>query len=185
MKYDYKKILPIRFHNVSYENDVLEVIKKESQKQLKQRDGLYLWGLPGSGKTHIACAIAKNILDFGLEVRFFNTSDFLERLRDEYDNKTKIDEDSNGLFRDTMDFRGILIFDDLGAEKASEWVIERLYMIINKKYEDMIPIIFTSNCDLEILSARLGDRITSRIAGMASFIHVNGPDRRLSDVNKI
>lgn len=185
MKYDYTKILPLRFQNVSYENDVPEAIKQESKNQMQKRDGLYLWGLPGSGKTHVACAIAKNILNFGLEVRLFNTSDFLEKLRDEFDSKSQVDEDSNGLFRDTMDFKGILVFDDIGAENATEWVRERLYMIINKKYEDMIPIIFTSNCDLEILSARLGDRITSRIAGMTSLIHVTGSDRRLSGLTNI
>lgn len=182
MKYNYEKIIPVRFKEASYEKDVPEAIKRESVSQINKKDGLYLWGESGSGKTHIACAIAKNILDFGVEVRFFNTSAFLEQLRDEFKNEVVLDEGSMGLFRDTLDFKGILIFDDIGAEKVTDWVIERLYIIINKKYEDMIPIIFTSNCDLEILSARLGDRIASRIAGMTSRIRIDGSDRRLLDI---
>jgi DNA replication protein DnaC len=77
-----------------------------------------------------------------------------------------------------MNFKGIIVFDDIGAEKVSDWTRERLYLIINKKYEDMIPMIFTSNCDLEILSARLGDRISSRIMGMTELIKVDGEDMR-------
>ncbi len=176
---DYKKIIPVRYHNVSYETDVKEVLKTEVTSQIQKREGLYLWGESGSGKTHIACALTKEFLEKGIDVMFFNTGDFLEKLREEFE-KPFEDEEHVGLFREVMDFEGVLIFDDIGSEKASDWSRERLYLIINKKYEDMIPMIFTSNCDLEILSARMGDRITSRISGMTSIMMVDGGDRRLT-----
>lgn len=179
-EYEYKKIIPKKYHNVSYETDVSVPVKNELIKQIQKEEGLYLWGESGVGKTHIACALAKNILEKGFNVRFFNTGDFLEQLREEFDKGFDDEYEYLGLFRETMNFRGVLILDDIGAEKATDWVKERLYLIINKRYEDMLPTIFTSNFDLEILSARLGDRIASRIGGMTSRIRIPGQDKRLS-----
>jgi DNA replication protein DnaC len=181
MKSNYKKIIPVRYHDVSYENDVKDDIKKILVGQIRKRNGIYIFGESGVGKTHLVCAMAKYILEQGVEVLFYNTGDFVEKLREEFENGIKYDEEYLGLFRETMNFKGILIFDDLGAEKISDWVRERLYLIINKKYEDMVPMIFTSNCDLEILSARLGDRVTSRIREVSEIINFTGVDMRLSE----
>ena len=177
---DYKKVLPLRFHNASYENDVSAVAKKVMVDQIQARNGLFIYGEVGVGKTHIACAMAKEIMNNGFEVMFYNTGKFLEMLRNEFNKDFNENEDYKGLFQEAMDFKGILILDDIGAEKVSDWVIERLYLIINEKYESMIPVIFTSNCDKEILSARLGDRIVSRIAGMTVTLEIPGRDRRLT-----
>ena len=183
MKKDFKKIIPLRFQNSSYENDVPQRIKDITIKQIQDRAGLYIWGTPGTGKTHMVCALTKFILENGHDVRFYNTGDFLEKLREEFDGGFKNDDDYEGLFRETMNFGGVLIFDDIGAEKATDWVRERLYLIINKKYEDMVPIIFTSNCDLEVLSARLGDRVGSRIRGMVYSLEKTGVDQRAEIAN--
>ena len=179
MKKNYKDIIPKIFYSVDYEKDIPEEIKEIFRNQvgiLKQ--GIYFHGPPGVGKTHIVCALIKEMTEHGIDVKFYNTGDFLEKLREEFKN-TVVNDDYQGLFRETMDFEGVLIFDDIGAEKISDWATERLYLIINKKYEDMIPTIFTSNCDLEILSARMGDRVTSRIVGMTKVIGLDGQDRRL------
>ncbi len=171
---DYKTIVPPRFQNVSYD-DVPEEIKIAFVEQMQKKNGLFLYGDTGVGKTHIVCALIKNILEEGFDVMFLNTSKFLEQLRQEF-NK---DSDEESLFKQVLDFKGILILDDIGAEKVSEWVVERLYIILNERYESMIPVIFTSNLDFEILSARLGARIVSRIAGMTYKIKMGGQDKRL------
>lgn len=180
MDNNYKKILPLRFQDVSYD-DVPNGIKEISTKQIKTRNGVYFIGESGVGKTHIVCGIAKNLLENGIDVLFFNTGDFLEKLREEFTTKSEEDDEEKSLFRKVMDFNGVLIFDDIGAEKVSEWSRERLYLIINKKYEDMQPVLFTSNCDMEILSARMGDRIMSRIIGMTEIVTVEGADRRIKN----
>lgn len=178
MKNDNLKI-PARFSNVSYQADVSQKIKEIAKNQIRSGNGLYLYGEPGVGKTHTICGIAKNVILSGIDIMFFNTSDFLEKLRDEYNKPFDLDDpDRTSLFRKVMDFNGVLFLDDIGAEKENEWTRERLYLIINKKYEDMKPIIFTSNCDMEILSARLGDRVASRIAGMAEILEMTGEDKR-------
>lgn len=177
----YTKILPLRYQSVSYETDVDEETKKIFTEQIRKREGLYIFGDSGVGKTHLVCALAKYLMESGLDVMFYNTGDFLEKLREEFQ-KPSYDEDDYffSLFRETMDFKGVLILDDLGAEKISDWARERLYLIINKKYEDLTPMIFTSNCDIEILSARLGDRVSSRILGMTRIIKYKGDERRLA-----
>jgi len=185
MNKNYKEVIPKIFHNVDYEKDIPENIKKNFYEELKtNKHGLYLWGSVGIGKTHIICALAKEMLEHGIDVRFYNTGDFLEKLREEYKNPNIFEDDYQGLFRETMDFEGILIFDDIGAEKITDWVLERIYLIINKKYEDQVPIFFTSNCDLEILSARMGDRIVSRIFAMTRIINLDGQDRRVTMKNQ-
>jgi DNA replication protein DnaC len=180
-KYDYKKIIPLRFQEASFEKDLTPEQQEIIINSLRKKEGLYLWGMPGSGKTHKACAIAKFVLTSGIQVKYYNTGDFLEMIREEFE-RTDEDEDSDeSLFRETMNFQGLLILDDIGAEKATPWVQERLYLIINKRYEDIWPTIFTSNCDMEVLSARLGDRISSRIVGMTKNIKINGSDKRINE----
>lgn len=175
MKLDYENKIPKRFWEASYEKDVPQEIKETLQTQFKKRDGIFLWGDSGVGKTHIACAISKDVLDRGMDIMFFNTSDFLEKLREEFNKDTY-----DSLFRDVMDFKGVLFLDDIGAEKSSEWTQERIYLILNKRYEEMLPVIFTSNCDMETLSMRVGDRVASRIAGMTTRVHLEGDDKRLT-----
>lgn len=184
MKLDFIKIAPLRYQNVSYETDVPENVKQTFTEQIRQRKGVYLYGEAGVGKTHIACALIKHLTEKGIEAKFYNAGDFLEQLREDFEKGGYYeDEDGSeylGLFRETMNFPGVLVFDDLGAEKISDWARERFYLIINKKYEDMIPMIFTSNVDLEIISARLGDRVASRIVEMVQGIRCNGEDKRLN-----
>ena len=57
----------------------------------------------------------------------------------------------------------LLILDDIGAEKASEWTQEQLYRIVNFRYEHMLPTVITTNCDGAQLEMALGRRIVSRL----------------------
>jgi DNA replication protein DnaC len=182
---EYKQIIPKRYHDVSYENDVEDEIKKSFKEQAAKRNGLYIYGESGVGKTHLVCALIKNILANKIEARFYNTGDLIEKLREDFERADSEDKEWEGLFRELMNFKGILVLDDLGAEKISDWARERLYLIINKKYEDMIPMIFTSNCDMEILTARMGDRVSSRIKEMTELIFLEGVDRRLEKTTNI
>ena len=180
MASDFTKVLPLRYQSVSYETDVPEEVKQTFAEQIRNRNGMYIYGEAGVGKTHLACALAKYLLESGIDVMFYNTGDFLEKLREEFQKTDEEEDYFFSLFRETMDFKGVLVFDDIGAEKISDWARERIYLIINKKYEDMVPIIFTSNVDLEIISARMGDRVASRIKEMTKEVKQGGKDRRLN-----
>jgi DNA replication protein DnaC len=177
---DYKDVIPSRFHHVSYKDDVSDVLKEALITQIQSGNGLFIIGDTGVGKTHIACAIATKVLEEGFDVKFLNTGKFLNTLRDEFSKTFDDPEEYQGLFNEVMNFNGIIILDDIGAEKPSEWVIERLYLLINEKYESMTPMIFTSNCNKDQLTERLGDRIVSRISGMTLKVKIPGIDRRLT-----
>lgn len=72
----------------------------------------------------------------------------------------------------------LLFIDDLGVAKNSEWVEDITYRLINGRYEDMRPSIFTSNLAVEQLREALGDRIASRLAETCTRVVLSGSDRR-------
>lgn len=77
----------------------------------------------------------------------------------------------------------VLLIDDLGAAKASEWVEETTYRIISGRYDDMKPSIFTTNVPLPDLKNALGNRIASRLAESCRSVVLEGPDRRRAKEN--
>jgi DNA replication protein DnaC len=83
-------------------------------------------------------------------------------------------EGSLATFRST----GLLLIDDLGAAKNSEWVEEITYRLLNGRYEDVKPSIFTTNLPLPELRAQLGDRLASRLVEMCAVVSMEGADRR-------
>jgi DNA replication protein DnaC len=72
----------------------------------------------------------------------------------------------------------VLMLDDLGAAKASEWVEEVTYRIISGRYDDMRSSIYTSNVPKDQIKHVLGDRIASRLAETCQIVTMTGPDRR-------
>jgi DNA replication protein DnaC len=76
----------------------------------------------------------------------------------------------------------ILFIDDIGAEYCSEWAIGVMFLIIDKRYNKNLITNFSSNLNLEQLSQRLNDRITSRICEMCHVIEMTGADRRHSNI---
>ncbi|MFF5992596.1 ATP-binding protein [Prauserella flavalba] len=73
---------------------------------------------------------------------------------------------------------GVLVLDDLGAAKTSEWVEEINYRLVNWRYERELPTLITSNLPPKDLGAGLGERVASRLAEMTSRVVLDGPDRR-------
>jgi DNA replication protein DnaC len=73
----------------------------------------------------------------------------------------------------------VLILDDLGVEKTSDWSMQTLYTLIDRRYREMMRTIITSNLTLDQLAEKLDDRISSRIAGMCDIQVLKGKDRRI------
>jgi DNA replication protein DnaC len=142
------------------------------------RKGIYLHGAVGTGKTHAAWAIKKKYdkPDEGRIAKFWNVTEFLREVRADFD---RTPEDKTRPERALMAHRGLVILDDIGAEKPTDFVAETLYVVINRRYEDMLPTIFTSNLDIRELALRIGDRSASRIVEMCEVVKLIGKDRRL------
>lgn len=120
------------------------------------RNGLFIAGPPGTGKTHLAAAIANDLIAKGRPVICMTMIDLLERIKRTY-NEPGIDEGSVLRIYKTVP---LLIIDDIGKEPPTEWAISTIYNIINGRYEAYLPIIVTTNYDTDALIQRMTPRDT-------------------------
>jgi DNA replication protein DnaC len=104
--------------------------------------------------------------------------ELLLKLRGTFKNSSESDESE---IIKTYSEAKILYLDDLGVEKVSDWALQTIYLIIDRRYSEMLRTIISSNLSLDQLADRLDDRIASRIAGMCEVIKMTGKDRRLGD----
>lgn len=130
--------------------------------------GLLLVGGTGSGKTHVAVGILIEVLRQGFTGVYYNVTDLLSDLRSTFDSRNDLQE---ATILDEVASVDLLVLDDLGAEKASDWVRDRLYLIVNTRYEAEKATIITTNCDDLDLKERVGPRIVSRTYEMCTRFH--------------
>lgn len=123
--------------------------------------GLYLYSeTKGSGKTRMAVSIANELIyEKKIQVKFATSLQILNEIKASWDNRDR--EHSESKLLDFLCTTQILIIDDFGTEQTKDWIGERLYQIINSRYQDKKITIFTSNSRLELLE--YDDRITTRI----------------------
>lgn len=117
-------------------------------------DGLYIEGTNGTGKTHLAAAIALQLICDGIPVICKTSSDLLLDIKKAYDSK----EVSESRVLDVYKTVDLLIIDDLGKEQCSDWSMSTLYSILNDRYEDMKPTIVTTNYGADALINALTPR---------------------------
>ncbi len=137
--------------------------------------GLYLSGPTGVGKTHLAIGILKALIERGYDGVFYNVVDLLDKIRATFDPKNPM-EAKNRLVQDFD--RQIFILDDFGVQKSSSWVTDRLYALINRRYQDCKTIIITSNHSFNDLLLRVDKALSSRIIDMCEDIEIKADDYR-------
>lgn len=142
-------------------------------------EGLFITGSYGVGKTHLAAAVTNYLIqNLKGTVIFGNVTTLLGRLRFAYSDDSEYEETQ--ILKELYDV-DLLVIDDLGKEKPTPWVEEKLYNVINERYENYRPIIVTSNLELEEIERRLetcGGAIVSRIIEMCRGVKIVGPDYR-------
>ena len=126
--------------------------------------GLYFYSNnKGTGKTMLAVATANSIIKkFKLPLKFISTLDLLGEIKKTYAENSKYNESELiNLFRNVT----VLVIDDIGVGKQTDWVNDKLYSIFNYRMENKKVTLFTSNCEIDKLN--LDERIISRIGIMA------------------
>lgn len=134
---------------------------------------LLMLGSTGTGKTHQAYGAIRALLVSGASFSwgFITAPDLYARMRPRHG------VDSEGEFEFFAKSK-VLVVDDLGASKNSEWVEEVNYRLINYRYERSLPTLITSNVPPKDLTVALGDRAASRLVEMCERVVLRGGDRR-------
>jgi DNA replication protein DnaC len=146
-----------------------------ARRQVATGPSLLMAGVVGAGKTHQAYGAVRRLVQSGVGVRWRSTTaaDLLAELR------PRPGSDSERELA-AVSRCPLLIIDDLGAAKSSEWVEEQTYRLINRRYNYMLPTLITTNLAIKDLRAYLGDRVTSRLAQMTTRVEFEPVDRRRS-----
>jgi DNA replication protein DnaC len=153
----------------------VEYYLKNWEENREAGRGLYFCGDVGTGKTHLAVAVMNELMQRRRVPSLFVTvPEFLDNLREAYMIPGRdLDE-----WMDAVKNADLLVLDDLGAEKPNPWVRERLFVVVNHRYREALPTLFTSNIGPKDLASQLGERTASRIIAMCDWISLEGEDYR-------
>lgn len=134
---------------------------------------LLIAGPTGTGKTHEAYGAVRSLLTAGVRLRWeaATTADLYAHLRPRAGHDAERD-------LSTLSRCPLLIVDDLGAAKQSEWTEEITYRLINHRYTHLLPTLLTTNLPTADLRDAVGDRVASRLAEMTTTVVLTGADRR-------
>lgn len=152
------------------------------EKVKEENLGLLLWGNVGTGKSFIAACIANALIDKGVSVLMTNFTKIISKM-----GSLRIDEVHE--YISSFGRYDLLIIDDLGIERNTNYAQEQLYAVIDERYKSNLPLIVTTNLtptQLENASDIAHARVYSRILEMCAPVLIDGTNRRtaIADTKK-
>ena len=171
-----KHLLDWRFDVAEDTADIRKARKYvENWQRVKAENlGRLLWGYVGTGKSFMAACIANALLEQGVPVLMTNFSKILNQMGAMYS------EERYQYIASFSNFP-LLIIDDLGIERNTEYALEQVYAVIDERYKSGLPLIITTNLTMDELNDPADvahGRIYSRVLEMCTPIQVLGSDRR-------
>ncbi|MCI0475851.1 MAG: ATP-binding protein, partial [Anaerolineales bacterium] len=134
----------------------------------------------GAGKTHLAAAIANYRLQLGQPALFIVVPDLLDYLRATYSPNSAVTYDERF---EALRGAPLLLLDDFGAHSATPWAQEKLFQLLNYRYNAQLPTVITTNQELEEIDLRLRSRLAD--VTLCQIVHINAPDFRQSGANRV
>jgi len=164
-----QRVIPKRFWGI-------ETDRQGYLKKYLEPENLFIFGAAGIGKTVLGCSLLKSYIRQDIKCLFLSFPVFIMELQGLH-----IQKGGNPFFKvkEIAGFDGVLMIDDLGVGKVSEFVNLVVYTILNEREQQEKKIIITSNLGLKDLGGIFGIRIVSRIKGLCEVINLKGEDRRL------
>jgi DNA replication protein DnaC len=146
--------------------------------------GLLFTGPCGVGKTHLAVAILRGLIEKGVPCLFYEFGALLKEIQDSYDPASQASESK---VLSPVREAEVLVLDELGASKPTDWVRDTMMQIVGARYNDKKLTVFTTNYpderrapSDETLEDRVGVRLRSRLFEMCKTVRVDGGDYRRS-----
>lgn len=144
--------------------------------------GLLFMGTVGVGKTHLSVAIMKGLVEKGVACLFYEFGSLLKEIQNSYN---PVSQTSELKVLAPVFEAEVLVLDELGASKPTDWVRDTMMQIINTRYNDRKLTIFTTNYldgrrmeRDETLEDRIGVRLRSRLFEMCKTVNIEGEDYR-------
>lgn len=168
--FDYKRVnLP------SEQRENLEKVYRIARSFAEQPEGWVVFqGTNGCGKTHLAAAIANYAVRMGKPVMFVIVPDFLDHLRATFSPDSRVTYDD---FFEQVKQGPLLILDDFGEQSSTPWAQEKLYQLINYRYNARLPTVITTSLTLEDIESRLHSRMADPKISLVFYI--TAPDYRV------
>lgn len=135
--------------------------------------GLFLFGPVGTGKTHKAAGVMRAHIERFDRARWITVPVWLHEQRESIKTGAEV--------KPLAYWTGgrLLVLDDIGVERATDWAVESLYVLVADAYNRETPLVVTSNLTFELLADRLGPRIVDRLVEICSPIELSGRSRRM------
>lgn len=136
------------------------------------KNSLLFVGGTGTGKTHLAAAIANLLVERGIQTRFATFQSHLDEIKKEFD------QSGQRHYLDDIKGTPVLVIDDLGKEMKTDWTQSILYDLINYRYEHILPTIITTNLSANGIATHVGGAVWSRLQEMCDSVVMQGEDYR-------
>lgn len=152
----------------------LELAHNQAKQFAQTHHGwILLRGMYGCGKTHLAAAIANFAVQHGIKTLFVTVPDLLDSLRFSYNSssETSFEQRFEEIRRSPL-----LILDDFGTQNATPWAQEKLFQIINFRYINKLPLVVTTNLELDQIEGRIRSRLED--PDLVTRVNIQAPDYR-------
>ncbi len=173
-----------RFQECTFESFILRPGTEKALKAAREfaagfppADGLGLLfiGVQGNGKSHLAAAIVHEVTAKGYTAVFASVPELLSRFRATYDDEA---QETEAQLMFGLRHAALMVLDDIGVGKLTEWKLEKLYEIVDGRYRDRRPTVITTNLSPAELEEQVGARAYDRLLEMCRMVPNRGTSYR-------
>lgn len=175
-----KRFMDATFENYdeSYNKDAYDIAYEYAENfDCSDGYGIIFTGSAGTGKTHLAAAIANRVAEkFAARIEFENFSEAIAEIKSAFS-----DSKNDKHLEKRMCEADLLVIDDLGKETSSPFNDGLLYRVVNYRYKEKLPIVITSNMRMDFLAGTFDYAVMSRLIEICKAVNMQGKDYRVKD----